>query len=222
MKVKAFLEVLRPYAVVIAAHGSEHLATQMNALRNVWTSAMSWNVKDLLHRAWPKECLPEADETSVRDFREALVRLQDVLKTIAKQDLITDLSAVIAALEPHDREDLASFVEACRLALEAAQTTKGKRKASKKATSQPVNEQRVTEIVQQLKNSYKDAEHFGPIYERLSRDESVTAPDMAAVATSFAYETSPSTKRTESLRRIWLVHESYTTSAAKSKFSAGK
>ena len=167
--------------------------------------------------------LPDADEASVEEFRMAVVRLQNVVKSIAKQDVVTDLSAIIGALEPHDRKDLDAFVTACRLALEAAQAGATKPKPSKApASALIVNEARVEEIVQQLRETYKDAARFVPIFERMSADKTVTQADLAAIATQFSYETPPKTKRAESLRRIWLLHESYATSAAKSKFSGGK
>jgi hypothetical protein len=221
MKIEAFLGVLRPYAAIIAAQGNARLAAQINALDDTWAPIMSWNVKDLLRRAWPAESLPEVDEASVEELRTALIRLQSVIKTVAKQDVVKDLSAVIGALEPHDREDLDAFIRACRSALEAANTAKPKSsKAS--APAKPLDESRVAEIVQQLREAYKDTARFVPLFERLSADKTFTQADMAAIATLFAYKTSSKTGRTESLQRIWFVHESYTTSAAKSNFSGGK
>jgi hypothetical protein len=100
------------------------LAEQISNLAEAWKPAMSWSMKDLIGRAWPKEPLPEADETSVREFREALARLKDVVRTIGKQGFVTDLSALVGALTPHDREDLASFVKACRSAPEMVQAAR--------------------------------------------------------------------------------------------------
>lgn len=221
MKVGTLIDVLRPYAAVVAAHGDARLAVRMDALENAWTPIMSWDIKDLLKRAWPSDPLPEVDEASVEEFRTALIRLQDVIKTVAKQDIVKDLSAIIGALEPHDQKDLDAFVRACRLALEAAQSSPARPRSST-ASARPANEARVSGIVQQLKDTYKDATRFVPLFEQVSKDKTVTQVDMAAIATLFAYKTSSKTKRPESLSRIWLVHESYATSAAKSKFSGGK
>jgi hypothetical protein len=220
MKVGKFLAVLRPYATVIAAHGGERLSAQIENLSEAWKPAMSWSMRDLIARAWPKEPIAEADETNVREFREALGRLKDVVETVAKQDFIADLSALIEALEPHDREDLASFVNACQLALKAAQPTN--RKSTKKAATTSIGDQRIDEIVRQLKETYKDADRFAVIYKQLSDDQAVTKADMAAIASQVAYETPPSIPRAESLRRIWTFHEAYATSAAKTKSSAGR
>ena len=55
----------------------------------------------------------------MRDFREALLRLQDMVSTIAKKDFNNDLAALIESLGPHDKKDLAAFVFACQKALEA-------------------------------------------------------------------------------------------------------
>lgn len=224
MKVEAFLSILRPYAVILAAHGSSGLANRINALADVWAPAMSWNVKDLLRRAWPTETLPQADEASVRDFREALTQLQDLLKSIAKQDQVKDLAAIIHALEPHDKAELETFIKACQLALEAAQATKAKRPTSRKkaVAATPIDEARVAATVGRLRETYKSADLFEPVFEQLSSNQEITQAEMASIASNFAYDTPPSTKRPESLRRIWLVHESYSTSAAKSKASAGK
>ncbi len=222
MKVRAFLDVLRPYSAVIAAHGGRELAAHANTLGDVWATAMTWNVKDLLTKAFPSAELPEADETSVRQFREALVQLREVVKTVAKQDVVADLSSLIAALEPHDREDLGAFVKACQLALEASQSGKAKKGKTAKKPAEPVDEARVASAVQRLRETYKDAGQFGPVYEAISNDDTVSQAELAAIATQFAYETPPTTKKPESLRRIWLVHESYATAAAKSRFSGGR
>jgi hypothetical protein len=224
MKVQAFLNILRPYAAIIDAHGGGQLAARMNALADVWSPAMSWNVKDLLSRAWPSDELPEVDEDRVHEFREAVARLQEVLKAVAKQDQIKDLAAIIDALEPHEKKGFESFIKACQLALEAAQAAKAKRPAGKKkpTVSEPVNDAHVAETIARLKQTYKDAEKFGPVFEALSAGQSLNQAELAAVASGFAYDTPTSTKKAESLRRIWLVHESYCTSAAKSKFLGGK
>jgi len=222
MKVQALLRLLRPYAAILDSHGGGRLAARINALADVWAPAMSWNVKDLLSRAWPSDQLPEVDDDRVREFREALVRLLEVLKAVAKQDQIKDLAAIINALEPHDKADLESFVKACQLALEAAQAAKVRRPAGKKklTVTGPVDDARVAETIAQLKETYKDTEKFGPIFATLS--PGLNQAELAAVASGFAYDTPPSTKKEESLRRIRLVHDSYCTSAAKSKFSGGK
>jgi hypothetical protein len=223
MKVGSFLDVLRPYAVIAAAHGDERLAARINAFGDVWAPIMSWNVKDLLSRAWPKETNSDADPdaVSVEEFRMALVRLQSVIKTVVKQDIVKDLAAIIGALEAHDRKDLDAFIQACRSALEAAQVANAKPRPAK-ASAQPANEAVVAEIVQKLRATYKDPAHFAPIFERISKDKTLTQADIAAVATVFAYNTPAKTKKRESLSRIWLVHESYVTSAAKSRSSGGK
>lgn len=224
MKVEAFVSILRPYASLLANRGAVGLAARINALADVWSPAMSWNVKGLLRKAWPAHQLPEADESSVQDFREALVQLQDVLKAVAKQDQIKDLAAIIEALEPHDKAELESFIKACQLALEAAQASKGKRYSAKmkSASAESVDKDRVASTIARLRETYKNAEIFEPVFEELSSEQGLNQAELAAVASAFAYDTPPTTSRTESLRRIWLVHESYSTSAAKSKASAGK
>jgi hypothetical protein len=110
-------------------------------------------------------------------------------------------------------------VKACELALEAAQVAKSK---GSKKTVPSLDERRITEIVRELHDAYKDPALFTPIYERLSGDQTISKAEMAAIASQFAYETPPSTARVESLRRIFGKHEKYATSAAKSKSSAGK
>lgn len=216
MKVQAFLNVLRPYADIVA-QSDKRLAERISTLADIWASNMSWNVKDLLSRAWPAAPVVAADEFTVQEFREALIRLQKVMEPIAKQDFLKDLSAVVGALEPHDQQDLAFFIEACRQALNSAQLAGGKKKVSKS-----VNETLVSKIVEELRNAYKDAGRFGPLYERLAADNAVTQGDMAAIASQVAYKTPASTKRAESLRRIGVVHESYAASAAKSEAGGGK
>jgi hypothetical protein len=220
MKVSAFLSVLRPYSAVIAKNGNVRLATQINALGDAWELVMSWNIKDILVRAWPTEPLTTADDISVKEFREALVRLHEVIKPIAKQDFIKDLSSIVGALEPHDRADLESFVSACSAALQLAASAS--KKPSKQKTAKAINEELVQKLLEQLKSTYKDPETFSPIYEQLTSDKNITASEMAAIATEFAYPTPSTTKRAESLKRIWLIHESYTMSAAKTRFSGGK
>jgi hypothetical protein len=222
MKVKAFVDVLGPYAAVIAAHGGGRLASQIAAIKDAWTPVMSWNVKDLLTRGWPATTVAEADESAVREFRLALVRLQEVVNPIAKQDFIKDLSALIEALEPHDQEDLTTFVDACREALSASKATKSRKGNTNIGVSKPANEKVVANAVRELKETYKDADRFMAVYEQLSANRAISAADLAAIATEFSYRTAPSTKRTESLRRIWVVHESYATSAAKSESTGGK
>jgi hypothetical protein len=49
---------------------------------------------------------------------------------------------------------------------------------------------------------------------------SLICPAFAGVLV--AYEAPPSTSRAESLRRIWVFHETYATSAEKTKSSPGK
>ena len=221
MKVGTLVSILRPYAAILHANGANGLAVCIRQLADVWGPAMSWNVKDLLSRAWPNDQLPEVDESSVYEFREALIRLQEVLKAVAKQDQIKDLAAIIDALEPHDKADLEAFIKSCQLALEAA---KAKRPAGKRKTAVTglIDQSRVTGTIARLKQTYKDAGMFGPVFEELSSGRSLNQTELAAVASGFAYDTPPTTKKAESLRRIWLVHESYCTSAAKSKFSRGR
>ena len=60
------------------------------------------------------------------------------------------------------------------------------------------------------------------MYEELLTDKRIKQAELAKIASLVAYETAPSTSKKEALRRIWLVHESYATAAAKSKFSRGK
>ena len=62
MKVQALLNLLRPFAAILDAHGGGRLAARINALADVWAPAMSWKVKDLLSRAWPSDQLPEVDD----------------------------------------------------------------------------------------------------------------------------------------------------------------
>lgn len=225
MKVETLVAVLRPYAAIAAAHGDGRLAARVNALGEAWAQNMTWNVKDLLSRAWPSEPLAdaEADAVSVEEFRMALVRLQEVVKTVVKQDVVKDLSAIIGALEPHDRKDLDAFIQACRSALEAAQRAPVRPKTARaSAATQPSNETLVSEVVQQLRDTYKDSVRFPALFERISKDKKLTQADLAAIANLFAYKTPAKTKKSESLSRIWLVHESYVTSAAKSVASGGK
>lgn len=199
MKVGALIEVLRPYAAVLAAHESA-LATRINALGDVWAPIMSWNVKDLLRRAWPAGSLPDADEASVEEFGGDSA--SERRKSIAKQDIVTDLSAIVGALEPHDRKDLDAFVTACRLALEAAQAGAAKPKSSKaSAHAQIVNEARGEEIVQQQER-HTMMQLFVPLFARISAEKMFTQADLAAIATQFSCETPPKTKRAELLRRI--------------------
>ena len=53
MRVEAFFEVLSAYATVVAAHGGQQLAAEMQGLRGAWQPAMTWSMKKLLERAKP-------------------------------------------------------------------------------------------------------------------------------------------------------------------------
>src|SRR5262245_2222623 len=176
MKVEAFVEVLNAYAVVIAAHGGQRLAAEMQGLRGAWKPAMSWNMKRLFERAKLTAPVQEAGDISVQDFREALVRLESVVRTVAKQDFLNDLSMLIKALQPHDREDLAAFVAACQAGLDATGPDAAKpsepKGTSDKQRDEPSNDGLVGEYVRRLKDSYKNSDRFLPIYEALKIDKS--------------------------------------------------
>ena len=60
------------------------------------------------------------------------------------------------------------------------------------------------------------------VYEALKADKRVSRTELAKIATGVAYETPTSTPRKESMRRIWIIHDSYASAAAKSKFSKGR
>jgi hypothetical protein len=209
MKVKVLVSVLRAFARVDASGGHE-LEAYIDQLGKAWSTAMTWSVKDLLGRAMPRAPLPDATNASVAEFREALVRLQGVVGGIAKKDFNADLAELIKALEPHDKADLAAFVRACQEALEEV------------STAPPADPELVNRYVERLESTHKLSDQFLPVFEELQRDKRIKQGDLARIATALAYETAPNTPKKESLRRIWLTHESYATAAAKSRFSKGR
>jgi hypothetical protein len=219
MKVKEFVCVLREYARVIDAHGGNDLAAVMDQLIEAWSPAMTWSMKNLLGRSGPRAPLPEAEGVSVRDFREALVRLQHVVGSIAKKGFNDDLAALINSLEPHDKKDLAAFVVACQQALERVNASKTK---ADKSSNTSIDEALIRQYVERLQATHKDSAQFVPVYEELQANKRIKQAELAKIASLVAYETAAGTSRKEALRRIWLIHDNYATAAAKSKFSSGK
>ena len=61
-----------------------------------------------------------------------------------------------------------------------------------------------------------------PVYEALKTDKRMKQADMAKIASIVSYDTPPSTKKKEALRRIWLIHDSYATAEVKSKYTSGR
>jgi hypothetical protein len=105
------------------------------------------------------------------------------------------LAAIVEALEPHERADLLAFIKACQLALETVKASKTKRRSTNKVAAEPVDEARVAAITQRLKDTYKDAEQFIPVYEALSAYVALGQSYVAAIASRIAYETPPTTKK---------------------------
>lgn len=208
MKVKLLVSVLRSF-VHLDASSNDQLAASIDQLGKAWASAMNWSVKDLISRAMRHTSLPDAKETSVAQFRDALLRLQTVIKDVAKKDINTDIAELISALEPYEKADLAAFVHACQLALD-------------QLTSPPSNSELVEQYAARLRSAHKVSDEFVPVYEELQRDKRIKQSDLARIASLVAYETPVNTPKREALRRIWLVHESYATAAAKSKLSKGR
>jgi hypothetical protein len=221
MRVDAFVEVLSAYADVIAAYGGKRLAAEMRSLRSAWSPAMSWSMKRLLERAKPRTPVEAARDTSVQEFREALERLESVVRTVAKQDFLNDLSMLIKALEPHDREDLAAFVAACQAGLDGSASAESQG-TQKKPKDSPADDELVSDYIRRLLGSYKEPEQFMLVYEGLKADKRVSRTELAKIATGVAYETPITTPKKESMRRIWMVHDTYASAVAKSKFSKGR
>ena len=213
MKVKPFVAVLSAYAEAIAAHGDRRLVVAVSKLQQAWSPAMAWAVKDLFKRALPRTPVAIVETDTVAEFRNALVRLESIVKTVGQKGFKDDLAALIQALEPHAKEDLAAFIQACQLAL---------KETAPQARAVALDEDAAQQYAQLLRETHKESEKFLPVYEKLQSDKRMKQAEMARIASLVAYETAPSTKRAESLRRIWMTHEAYASSAAKSKFSGGK
>ena len=219
MKVREFVRVLDAYATAVAAHGDHGLSAMLAKLKKAWSKAMLWNVKDLVKRAMPQAPVPKAQDAAVAEFRKALMELESIVESVGKKGFNDDLALLIEALEPHDKDDLAGFIEACALALKESKTQQSSTRTKK---ARDVDEDIAQHYAQRLKKSHKDPDQFVSVYEELLADRRLRLAELARIATLLAYKTAPTTKKSEVLRRIWLIHEAYASSAAKSKFSRGR
>lgn len=83
-------------------------------------------------------------------------------------------------------------------------------------TAAPLRIGLVNQYQREIASTKLGSAELTAIFDRLAVDKKMRALEMAALATAIAYETPPTTKRPDALKRVRQKHESFLTSAAKS------
>lgn len=200
---------------VAAAFTSTNLLAAAMAFRKEWPEAPIYIAGDNDHQkelerdaaGRPK---PNTGRIAAEQAAEAVDGIS-ILPRFAAGDDSTDWNDY-AATQGKD-SFLLEWKVACRT---------GEQRKAMRTETPSANAARNADLVQRLSDSHKDPAQFGPVFAQLAGDRSVSAADLAAIASAFAYETPASTPRSESLRRIELAHDNNATKAGKLRVMGGR
>lgn len=209
--------VLDIYATVLIKSGAESRATVVQQLSRAAADLKVKNVKKLADLVMAVDrSKAAAGEPSTGELMHALDQLEALARGLsAKASVLSNLVELRSAFTGLERASIESCMEIVSSLVASASPKRNKGEAV-------VNENLVSDYLEQLEKALPDPEAFASLFARLKDDDHVGQAEAVAIASRFMAPTPSGTSRRKALDKVMDRHSKLMKARASARAQAGK